>query len=72
MYLVSTLVVTSKKNGVIRMCIDPQPITEVLKHEHYEISTIDGILPELFQKMFTMVDLRTGLATGCLIKNPVC
>ena len=42
---ISALVVTAKKNGKVRLCIDPKPLNEALPRNHYPLPTIDDVLP---------------------------
>jgi len=58
---VSSLAVTTKKSGVLRVCIDPWPLNEALKRETYQIPVLDEIVPELSQaKVFSAVNLHSG------------
>jgi hypothetical protein len=58
---VSQYVVATKKSGDLRICIDPGPLNEALKREHYSIPVIDDILPELSKaRVFSKFDLRSG------------
>ena len=55
----SSLVVTQKPNGKVRVCIDPQRLNQALKRRHYPLSVIEDILPELSKgKVFTKADLK--------------
>ena len=38
---ISATVVTMKKNGNIRLCVDPKPLNRALKRNHYPLPTID-------------------------------
>ena len=54
---VSSMVVVSKSNGKIHLCIDPKP----LRRNHYPLSVIDDLLPELSKaKVFSVVDAKNG------------
>ena len=44
---ISALVVTTKKNGKVRLCIEPKPLNEALRRNHYPLPTIDDVLPLL-------------------------
>ena len=44
---VSSVVVATKKNGALRVCIDPKPLNEALKRERYQLPVLDYLLPEL-------------------------
>ena len=57
----SSLVVTEKPNGKLRVCIDPQHLNKALKRSHYPLPVIDDILPELTDvKVFSKADLKDG------------
>ena len=43
----SCMVVTTKKSGELRICIDPSPLNEVLHREHCPLPVIEEMLPEL-------------------------
>ena len=58
---VSSLVVTEKRNGKLRVCIDPQHLNTALKRSHYPLPVIEDILPELADvKVFSKADLKDG------------
>ena len=58
---VSSVVVTTKKSGSLRVCIDPKPLNAALKRERYPLPVLDDLLPELAEaKVFSTVDLRAG------------
>ena len=44
---VSSLVVTEKPNGKLRVCIYPQHLNKALKRSHYPLPVMEDILPEL-------------------------
>ena len=44
---VSSLVVTEKPNGKLRVGIDPQHLNRAVKRSHYPLPVIEDILPEL-------------------------
>ena len=54
--------VTTKKSGALRVCVDPRPLNiKALKRETYQMHLLDEILPDLsLAKVFTTVDLRSG------------
>ena len=57
---VSQMSVAEKKAG-IRICIDPRPLNEVLKREHYKLPVLDDVLPELTSACkFSVRDLKSG------------
>ena len=58
---VSQIVVTLKKSGEIRICLDPHELNKVLLREHYTLPVLDEVLHELKEsKIFTKVDLSSG------------
>ena len=58
---VSQIVVAMKKSGSLRICIDPKPLNDALKREHYQIPVIDDLLPDLTDVcVFTKVDLASA------------
>ena len=44
---ISALLVVTKTNGDIRICIDPKPLNKALLCDHYPMPTIDDVLPQL-------------------------
>ncbi|RUS91936.1 hypothetical protein EGW08_000338 [Elysia chlorotica] len=58
---VSQIVVTHKKNGQLRICIDPKFLNKALLREHYSMPLLDDVLHELSEsRVFTKIDLRNG------------
>lgn len=58
---VSSLVVTMKSNGKVRLCINPKPLNKALKRNHYPLPTLEDILPDLSRaKVFSVVDAKNG------------
>ena len=58
---VSSLVVAEKKNGKLRVCIDPKDLNNNLKRSHYPLPTLDEIIPDLNKcKVFSTFDCRNG------------
>ena len=56
---ISAMVVTMKKDGRIRVCVDPKPLNRALNH--YPLPTIEDILPQLAKvKYFTVLDAKNG------------
>ena len=56
---VHNLVVTEKKNGSLRLCLDPRPLNKVIKREHHAIPTAGDVQAQLAgKKTFTVVDMR--------------
>jgi len=58
---ISALVVVTKANGDIRICIDPKPLNKALLRDHYPMPTIDDVLPQPANaKVFSTVDARNA------------
>ncbi|KAK3732970.1 hypothetical protein RRG08_002578 [Elysia crispata] len=58
---VSQLVVATKPNGNLRVCIDPKYLNKALRREHFTMPILDDVLYELSSsKLFTKVDLKNG------------
>ena len=58
---VSQLVVTQKKSGQIRVCIDPYELNKSLCREHYTLPVLDDILHEMKgAQFFSKTDLSCG------------
>ena len=67
---VSQVVVTTKKSGELRVCIDPKFLNEALKREHYRLPLLEDILPALSKaKYFTKVDLSSAF-WHCKLDKP--
>ena len=58
---VNQMSVQYRKNGKIRICLDPRPLNKVLKSEHYQQPVLEEVLPELSKaRVFSKLDLREG------------
>ena len=58
---VNQMAIATKKNGSLRICIDPRSLNLALKREHYQLPVLDDILPDLAKaKIFGKVDLNHG------------
>jgi len=58
---VSQAVCFDKGNGTLRLCLDPQPLNDALKREHYHLPTFEELLPDLASaKVFSKLDLKNG------------
>ena len=56
---VHNLVVTEKKNGRMRLCLDPRPLNKAIRREHYRLPTPEDVQTQLSGKrIFTVVDMR--------------
>ena len=58
---VSSMVVIPKKDGKLRICLDPQDLNRAILHEHYPLPTIEEVATRLHgAKVFTVLDVRHG------------
>ena len=56
---VHNLVVTEKKNGRMRLCLDPRPLNKAIRREHYRLPTPEDVQTQLSGiRIFTVVDMR--------------
>ena len=57
----SQIVVALKKNGKMRICLDPHELNKVLLREHYTLPILDDVLHEMRQsRVFSKADLSSG------------
>ena len=55
---ISSLVVVRKKNGKLRLCLDPQDLNRAVLREHYQLPTIEDVATRLHgAKVFTTLDV---------------
>ena len=58
---VNNLVVAEKRNGSLRLCLDPKDLNKAIKREHHKIPIIQEISSELTgKKVFSTLDLKNG------------
>ena len=58
---VNNLVITEKKNGSLRVCLDPRDLNEAIKRQHFSIPTPEEVLCRLSGKsIFTILDEKDG------------
>ena len=58
---ISSVVVETKKDGSLRVCIDPRPLNKALKRCHYPMPVVDDILPDIARaKVFSVLNLKSG------------
>ena len=55
---VNILVIVEKKDGTLRLCLDPKNLNKVIKREHYSAPTAETISNNLSgKKVFTVIDM---------------
>ncbi|XP_053305893.1 uncharacterized protein K02A2.6-like [Spea bombifrons] len=58
---VHSLVIVAKKDGSLRLCLDPKELNASIKREHYQIPTRNEILGEMAgAQLFTVLDASNG------------
>ena len=58
---VNSMVVETKENGDLRICLDPKDLNDAILREHYPIPVLDEITPELAgSDTFTKLDAKDG------------
>ena len=58
---VNSLMIVQKKDTPLRLCLDPKHLNDAIQREHYQIATIDDILPKLAGKsVFTITVMKDG------------
>ena len=57
----SSLVAVPKKNGMLRLCLDPEDLNKAVQREHYPLPTIEDVARRLQgAKVFTKLDVRSS------------
>ena len=58
---VNSLVVVEKKNGNLRLCLDPRDLNKAIKRQHFKIPTVQEIASQLNGKsLFSILDEKDG------------
>lgn len=58
---VNSLVITEKRNGSLRVCLDPKDLNKAILRCHYSIPTTEDVLCKLAGKeVFTILDEKDG------------
>ena len=58
---VSSMVVAQKKDGKVRICLDPQHLNKAIMQSHYPLPTIEEATTCLANtKVFSVLDAKTG------------
>ncbi len=64
---ISSMVIVTKKNGKLRICLDPKDLNKAIQREHYPLPTIEDVATRLHgAKVFTILDVRAGFWHICL------
>ena len=55
---ISSMVVVPKKNGTLRLCLDPKELNAAIQREHYSLPMIEVVATRLYRaKVFTVLDV---------------
>ena len=58
---VNSLVVAEKRDGSLRLCLDPKDLNKAIKREHFPMRTADDVSSHLSgKKVFTIGDEKDG------------
>ena len=58
---ISSIVAVPKKNGKLRVCLDPKDLNRAILREKYQLPTVEDIATRLHgAKVFTVMDVRNG------------
>ena len=58
---VSSLLIVEKKNGSLRLCLDPRDLNRAVKREHFVLPTCDDVVTKLHGKsIFSIIDMKDG------------
>jgi len=58
---VNSLVITEKKNGLLRVCLDPRDLNKAVLRQHFSIPTTEDVLCKLAgKKIFSIFDEKDG------------
>ena len=58
---INSIVVVPKKDGTLRICLDPKDLNVAIQRENYQLPTIEDIATRLHgAKVFTILDVRCG------------
>ena len=64
---ISSMVVITKKDSKLRICLDPKDLNRAIRRENYQLPTIEDIATRLHgAKVFTVLDVRHGFWHVCL------
>ena len=56
---VHNIVVVEKKNGDLRICLDPKDLNQAIRREHFQIPTYEDVVSRLGGKrFFTILDQK--------------
>ena len=58
---ISSMIAVPKRNGKLRICLDPKDLNKAIQRENYPLPTIEEVATRLHgAKVFTLLDVRNG------------
>lgn len=58
---VSSLVIVDKRNGKLRVCLDPRDLNSAIKREHFKLATREEIMSRFTNaKYFSKLEASSG------------
>lgn len=58
---VNSMVVATKPNGKLQICIDPRDLNKAIKCEHYQMKTIEEVITQMPNaQVFSVLDTSSG------------
>ena len=58
---VNSIVIVPKKDGSLRLCLDPKELNSCVQREHYPLPTIEDVASRLHgAKLFSIMDVKCG------------
>lgn len=58
---ISSMVVVTKKNGMLWICLDPKDLNHAVQCEHYPLPIIEDVATRLHgARLFTVLDVKNG------------
>jgi len=67
---VSSVLAVPKKDGSVRICLDPKDLNTAIKHSHYPLPTVEDVTSPLTNaKVFSVLDAKSGFWQVKLTEN---
>ncbi len=67
---VSSVLAVPKKDGSVRICLDPRDLNTAIKHSHYPLPTVEDVTSRLTNaKVFSVLDAKSGFWQVKLTEN---
>ena len=68
---VSSVLAVPKKDGSVRICLDPKDLNTAIKRSHYPLPTVDDVTSRLTKaKVFSVMDAKSGFWQVKLSDSP--